>query len=471
MTRHIGRRLFLKSGAAATLAATTGGAAASDKRRPQPKPLMEPEREVPVVSTADVVVCGGGPAGVTAAIAAARAGANTQLIEVNGCLGGVWTAGLLSWILDAGNKPGIMQEMISRLRSREATAPYGGSVGYDVEQMKILLEEMCLEAGVKIRLHSRVVSSAKDETGRLSLAVTESKSGRAAFGGRVFVDASGDGDLAARAGCHFEYGHPDTGNAQPMSMIVLMAGLDADQVAPFVRGLAEPRSLGSPKANLLEEMRRAGVDPSYSKPTMFYIRDGLFCMMANHEYGVCGMNAGEVTEATLRGRAEVHKLVNALRKLGGPWKEAQIIATAEHIGVREGRRVVGHYMVSTKDLAEGARHEDAVCRCAFPVDVHSTDPTKDKGIPSQGVRAQPYDIPYRALIAKDVDGLLLAGRCISGDFIAHSSYRVTGDAVAMGEAAGVAAALAAQTKRLPQDVPWTEIAGKLEELRGARSSS
>jgi hypothetical protein len=255
-----------------------------------------------------------------------------------------------------------------------------------------------------------------------------------------------------------------------MSMIALLAGIDPDGVAPFVRGLAEPRKLGSPKDNLLAEMRKAGVDPSYTRPTLFYIRDGLFCMMANHEYGVCGMNADELTAATLRGRAEVHKLINALRKLGDPWKNVQIIVTAEYIGVREGRRISGHYTVSTEDLANGARHEDAVCRCAFPVDVHSTDPTKDRGIPSQGVRARPYDIPYRALIAKDVDGLLLAGRCISGDFIAHSSYRVTGDAVAMGDAAGVGAAIAARTARLPQDVPWPDIKTELSKSSTAKES-
>jgi hypothetical protein len=112
-------------------------------------------------------------------------------------------------------------------------------------------------------------------------------------------------------------------------------------------------------------------------------------------------------------------------------------------------------------MIAGRQHDDAVCRVTFPVDVHSTDPNRDKGITTDGVRAKPYDIPYRALIAHDVQGLLLAGRCISGDFLAHSSYRVTGNAVAMGEAAGVAAALAAKTGRLPQAVPWSEIRAKL----------
>jgi hypothetical protein len=247
-----------------------------------------------------------------------------------------------------------------------------------------------------------------------------------------------------------------------MSMIALLSGIEPEEVTPFVRGLAEPGGEPDPKARLLAELRRAGVTPSYTRPTLFCIRQGLFCLMANHEYGVSATDAAAVTAATVRGREEVHRLVDALRRLGGAWQNVQIIATAEHIGVREGRRVHGRYEVSRNDLISGARHKDAVCRVTFPVDVHSTDPKRDKGIMREGVHAKPYDIPYRALIARDIDGLLLAGRCISGDFIAHSSYRVTGNAVAMGEAAGTAAAMAARTHRLPQDVPFSEISRTLQ---------
>jgi hypothetical protein len=316
---------------------------------------------------------------------------------------------------------------------------------------------MCLAAGVKIQLHTRVVAAAASESNRLALAVTESKSGRQAWSADVFIDATGDGDLAAQAGCGFDYGRPASGQAQPMSMIVLLVGIEPAEMAPFVRGLAEPRGEQDPKGRFLEEMRRAGVEPSYARPTLFYIRQGLFCLMANHEYGVAATDAEAITEATFRARAEVHKLVDGLRSLGGPWKNVQIVATPEYIGVREGRRIHGLYEVTKEDLIQGAEHDDAVCRVTFPVDVHSTDPAQDKGIMREGVRARPYDIPYRALIARDVDGLLMAGRCISGDFIAHSSYRVTGNAVATGEAAGAAAAIAARTKRLPQEIPWPEI--------------
>ena len=253
-----------------------------------------------------------------------------------------------------------------------------------------------------------------------------------------------------------------------MSMIALLTGLTPEGMAPFVRGLAEPRGEKNPKGRLLAEMKRAGVTPSYAQPTLFYIRPGLFCLMANHEYGVSATDADQITAATFRGRAEVHKLVDALRSLGAPWKDVLVVATAEHIGVREGRRIHGLYRVTQDDLIRGARHDDAVCRCRFPVDVHSTDPRKTKGIMRERVRAKPYDIPYRALIARDVSGLLLAGRCISGDFIAHSSYRVTGNAAAMGHAAGAAAALAAKTDRLPPDIPWPEIRKTIEASTKSR---
>ena len=458
MTNRMDRRFFFKSGAAVAAGLSAGAPSpAAPEKSPNADSYLQPARAVPVVEHDDVIVCGAGPAGIAAAIAAARSGARTRLLEVNGCLGGVWTAGLLSWILDSANKTGLMKTLLMRLKDRNASAVYGSSVGYDVERMKLVLEQMCLEAGVLIQLHTRVVAAAVSESGRLDLVVTESKSGRQAWSADAFIDTTGDGDLGALAGCGFDYGRPGTRQAQPMSFITLLGGIEPDGVAPFVRGLAEPRKLGSPKANLLEEMRRAGCDPSYAQPTLFYIREGLFCLMANHEYGVAGTDAGQLTEASLRGRAEVHRLVDHLRSLGGAWKNVRIIATPEHIGVREGRRIHGLYQVTAEDLVRGARHEDAVCEVRFGVDVHSTDPKQSKGIPGQGVRAKPYEIPYRALIARDVQGLLMAGRCISGDFIAHSSYRVTGDAVPMGEAAGTAAALAANKKCLPQDVPWSEI--------------
>ncbi|MCS6243436.1 MAG: FAD-dependent oxidoreductase [Opitutus sp.] len=195
--------------------------------------IIEASRSTSVVNRSDVLICGGGPAGIAAAIAAAREGARTSLIEVQGCLGGVWTAGALSWILDHENKPGIMAEILERLqaggfRSRLADGTWTNA--YDPEGMKSVLEEMCMEAGVHIRLHTRVVAAGVDETKRLTHVITESKSGREAWTAGMFVDATGDGDLAAAAGCGFDMGRDEDGHTQPMSLMALLTGLDADQV-------------------------------------------------------------------------------------------------------------------------------------------------------------------------------------------------------------------------------------------------
>jgi len=463
MARRMNRRSFMRTGIAGAGLLGTGPSAFGGDSMKGPG-FLEPGRKIPVAEGCPVIVCGAGPAGIAAALAAARLGATVQLIESAGCLGGIWTAGLLCWVLDTKDKPGILQEILSQLRQRRAgyvNVP-GASFAYDAEVMKLLLEELCLEAGVKIQLHTQVVSALTDENKRMSLAVTESKSGRQAWRGKVFIDATGDGDLAARAGCGFDLGRPQDGVTQPMSMMAILTGAEHERIKEFVRD--RERRASTPKKRLLAELQKAGVEPSYGQPTLFRIYDNLFCLAANHEYGYVPTDAAQITKATFHARAEIHKLVNALRSLGGVWENLRVVATNEHIGVREGRRIHGLYTVSTDDLVSGARHEDGVCRVHFNVDVHSPKREEGTATGGVGVRAKPYDIPLRALIARDVKGLLLAGRCISGDFIAHSSYRVTGDAVAMGQAAGVAAALAVQNNCLPQDLPWEQIKTSLHRF-------
>jgi hypothetical protein len=417
----------------------------------------EEAREIPLAGDFDTIVCGAGPAGFAAALAAARSGAKTALIEVHGCVGGIWTAGMLSWILDGNGKPGIMAELLARMEAERNGRFFGGAWVYHPEPMKLMLEEMLVEAGVKLRLFTRVVGAVADERNRLAAILTESKTGREVWTAKNFIDATGDGDLAAQAGCGFDFGRPGDGVTQPMSLMALFVGVKSDEIAPFINHVAEERKLGKGKANFLAELRRAGVEPSYGGPSIFEIHDGLYAMMANHQYQVSAINADDVTRATLEARRENHALIAALRKLGGAWKGAEIICTGEQIGTREARRVHGRYTVSDDDLKNGAQFDDGICHVKFPIDVHSTDPSKTKEIESKPFKSRPYDIPLRSLHARDVDGLMIAGRCISGGFIAHSSYRVTGNAVAMGEAAGVACAVAAREKVLPHEVPFAAL--------------
>jgi hypothetical protein len=428
---------------------------------------LEQAREIPIRKSYDVIVCGAGPAGIAAALTAAREGASTLLVEMHGCLGGIWTAGALSWIIDASDKPGIMREIIDRLNLEGGCPPVpkraGQSFPYDPEVMKRVLEEMCVEASIDILLHTRAASAGVDPvTRRLSYLVTESKSGRQAWRAEMFVDATGDGDLSALAGCQYEVGRPDNGETQPMSLMALLTGIDFAEVGSFCMNNRIPED---GRVLLFEELARAGIKPSYGAPTLIYIRDGLFALMANHEYGVSATDAAAITRATLSARAELHRMVQGLRLLGKHWSGLQIVSTAEQIGVREGRRVHGLYTTDEHDLLQGARHEDAIARATFGIDIHSTNPQLGQSYGSDGKKSLPYDIPLRSLIAKDVNGLLMAGRCISGDFVAHSSYRVTGNAVAMGEAAGTAAALASSMGTLPQHLPWSLLKKRLAFYR------
>ena len=421
--------------------------------------ILEAERPVPVAGRSEVLVCGGGPAGVAAALSAARTGASVQLIEVAGCLGGVWTVGLLTKILDAGNKTGIMAELLEQFSSRgsQIARDSRGTV-YDPEIAKLILEELCVAAGVRIRLHTRLVGAVLDGDRKVVAVLTESKSGREAWLAERFIDCSGDGDLGAHAGCQFDVGIGADCSCQPMSMLALLTGVDPDAIRPFIRETGVEA-----KKRLLKLMEDHGVTPSYRAPTLRHLHSGVYSLMTNHEYGVSAFDADAVTQATIRARKELHEIVAGLRKIGGDWKDISIVATAEQIGVREGRRIKGRYVLTAEDLARGLKHKQAVCRATFPIDVHALKDNSNRTIDGQfrSGGLKPYDIPYPALIAADVDGLLMAGRCISGDFVAHSSYRVTGNAVPMGEAAGKAAAVSITRKVLPHELDWSEISSKV----------
>jgi hypothetical protein len=422
--------------------------------------IIEEQLHTRVAGEYDVVVAGGGPAGVPAAVSAAKAGARVLLLESAGCLGGVWTAGILTFVFDI-EKCGVGYEILERLKARKGYVEtdwlHMVDFTYDVESMKLILEELCADNGIDVLLHTRVVAAEVAEDRRLTALITESKSGRQAFRAHAFVDCTGDGDLGAQAGNGFDMGSEDSGALQPatfMGTIVVPSHQAVGRFVSFYEGVPEH----GPRTGAFKEyLHSIGIDTSYGAPTLFQVHGNLLAIMINHQYSMNATDAADVTAATIEARAEVNRVVDALSTADGPFRGCHLASTAEHIGIREGRRLHGRYRVTVDDLERGARFDDAVCRVRFNVDVHSTDPKNGKSNSKMGVELKPYDIPLRALVAKDIDGLLMAGRCISGDWLSFASYRVTGEAVSLGEAAGALAAVAARANTAPHEVPWNQV--------------
>ncbi|THF77558.1 FAD-dependent oxidoreductase [Cohnella fermenti] len=395
---------------------------------------VEESLRTPLLREYDVIVCGAGPAGLSAAWSTAGQGLRTLLIEAGGCLGGVWTSGQLALVLDVEGKGGLLREIKTRLGNEGATLPRGNEHNfvYDIETMKRLLEDLCREAGIDVLLHSRV-TSAVAEGGRLRAITAECAQGRIAFGAKLFVDGTGNGDLAALAGCGYDMGHPDSGLIQPASMQAVVTGVP--ERFRVMETYESKREFG-------DYLRSIGFEPSNRAPTIIRLPlGGLYLLAVNHEFDVRCDDIVKITEATMRGRAEIHRALAALRGQAG-WEELRLVATNAHISLREGRRIRGMYAISLEDIVAGRSFEDGVCAVKFAVDIHATDASQTHGYGNQGIRTKPYQIPYRSLLVPEYENLALAGRCISGDFFAHASYRVTANAVGMGEAVGFAAGLA-----------------------------
>ncbi len=414
----------------------------------------------------DVIVCGCGPAGFSAAISAARAGVKVLVVERNSCLGGIWTAGLLSWILDIKNKShrGILNEIFTELSERGAGRFIANGVKFscDVEEMKHYLEQKCISEGISVLLGANVCG-VKNEDRKVKYIAVNSKSGIEYYAADMYVDATGDGDLGAMAGCKFRVGDKE-GKTQPMSLIALLAGIDVDKVKLMNNSETIPGN--NPKRNLLLEMNRAGINPSYTQPTLMQLSDdGVFALMSNHEYGVRADDAQGISNAVIDARNELYNTVKALKKLGGPWENVHLVATGEQIGVREGRQIEGIYSISEEDVFEGHNFYDGICDVQNLVDIHSQTKDIGGGVVDVGRKSKPYQIPLRALIAKDNDSIIMAGRCISGDMYAHSTFRLTGNAVETGSAAGFLAAICSKTGKKAAEIDFSEFLSEQKNIK------
>lgn len=412
----------------------------------------------------DVVVCGGGVSGVSAAISAARNGAKVALIEAFGALGGTLTNGLMLRLMDSANKGGIVAELLSFLTSKNMTCTRFGKrldengrlipgEMMNPEGAKYFFDRGCMNAGVEVFLYSRV-AAVKQEDGKISSALLVTECGIYAVEATIFIDATGNGDVAAMAGCEFEYGDA-TGATQAASVGGIIIGyppefdsIDSEEAKTAYHNMLESYNISTTMGQVaLVKL------PSLREWTV-----GL-----NMEFGVVPDNIKRLTDATIHGRKEFFETIEKHAQIPG-YENIVISQTCSHIGIRDGRRIAGMYCLSDEDILKGSRFEDGICLVTMGVDVHKLH-LHDSLDASRGLRSKPYHIPYRSLVARDIDNLLLAGRCISGEFYAHSSYRVMGNMMATGEAAGYAASLCIKENKLPKNVNGTAVS-EFMKLRG-----
>jgi hypothetical protein len=445
------------------------------------KTYLQPQAAIPVIADVDVLVVGGGPAGVCAAVGAARAGARTFLVERHGFLGGMWTAGMVltlagfnSWLRPYHRcVGGIAGEWIRRAAEQGGCQDHTGFVlNSDPEVMKRVADEMIAEAGVEMLLHCWGADPIV-ENGTVRGICIENVDGRQAIRAKVTVDGTGDGDVMARAGVEWTKGE----SLQPMTLAFRLGNVDIksnnDIRAPVSPPIGpEPGFLREPilsqyasvrqdvlvDADHMRAERDAGRLPRYGGPWFGGLDEDVVWVNSTRVIGDAA-DAKDLTRAEVQGRQETAQIADyMIRNLPG-FADARLLHTGTQIGVRETRRLCGVYTLTGDDVVNRTAFADGVALGCWPIDVH---PTQEKVGHHAMYVPLPYRIPYRSMLPKDVDGLLVTGRCFSSDREALGSARVGATCAAMGHAAGVAAALSAKNGVAPRAVA---IASIQEELR------
>ncbi|MEO5672067.1 MAG: FAD-dependent oxidoreductase [Ramlibacter sp.] len=417
-----------------------------------PKILTEPARQTPVLGEYDVVVLGGGPAGIAAAVSAARAGRATLLIERYGFLGGMGTAaGVTNFCGLHANVHGdirqvvhgVADDLLSRIaRLGGLNAPhnlFGKTVAqaYDTAAYKIAADDLMLSSGVKVLFHALAAGAILEPQGHVKALLVETKSGRGAIVGRAFIDCSGDGDLAAWAGAPYEKGD-GAGNMLYPSTMFRINGVDparagkAWEVIP--RLMLEAEAAGRykfPRKTPIVRPQKSGIEWRVN-----------LTQLANADGNAMdGTNAEELSEAEVQGRRQIAEVAGFLKEVPG-FENSYIVDIAPQVGIRETRRVQGHYLLTEADVLECASFDDTIGVNGWPLELHLKGDVEFRWpkIPeSRGFNHLPYrmTVPLRG-----PENLWVAGRCASMSHEAQSAARVTGACFVMGQAAGTAADLA-----------------------------
>ncbi len=405
---------------------------------------IEEKQEIPQIADVDVLVCGAGPAGLGASIRAARLGMSVMVIEMMGCLGGIATAGMMShWGGRSSSK--IMQEIwdLTYENAKNVGWDENSGCGKDAiyhEVQKITLEEMMQKENIKVLYYTHVCKAVV-ENGEIIGVIVENKSGRGFIKAKRVVDATGDGDVAASAGVPYIKGRETDGRMQPCTIMFNVGGVDTERAVfpPSFETKVETEK--GELQTLAKELLPfpAGHVLLYRQPM-----PGTVCCNMTNDIEIDGTNAESVTKGVFDCHSQIIPIIKFLKEYAPGYENCWLMSSAQLIGIRETRHFEGLETLDKDDILEAKFYENWVVRRAwFNFDVHNlTGASLDKtGAQKHFKQKNDYTIPYGCLLPKNIEGLLLSGRNISGSHMAHSNFRIMSVCIALGEAAGTAAAL------------------------------
>lgn len=442
-------------------------------------------RQLPVESGFDLIVVGGGPSGVAAAIAAGRMGCKVALIEQTGCLGGLGTSGLVNVFMPFADgrhtlMGGIGLEFVEALYERGFLPAHAvpaiwregrrGSVGFNGEGLKLLMDEFVIGAGVELRFFTSLVDVVVNDA-QIQAIVLSGKERLYAIQAQFYVDATGDATLSAMASVPFEAGDGQ-GNTQPPTLCSTVSNIDMERYRAFRDRTRSPGDW-QPLLVPLEQAIEDGVfsEPELHLPGIFTCGEGYGILNAGHIFGLDCLQDEDLSKGMIQGRKKAQEYLRFYRNYVEGCEQMTHVSTASILGVRETRRIIGEYVLNVDDFVARRSFDDEIGRFNYSIDIHRSTPSQQDYEQlveefTKGYRlgeGESYGIPYRTLVPKGIDNLLVSGRCISTDRGVQGSIRVMPCCLITGHAAGTAAALCGKRDIAPRNLDASVLRSTLKE--------
>ncbi|WP_129723425.1 FAD-dependent oxidoreductase [Xylanivirga thermophila] len=409
---------------------------------------------------ADVVVCGAGTAGAIAAIASANEGKKVALIEQFGAAGGSATLGLVTPLMHTGIEGNPMCSYISQ-KINGKLIEYGGASGdgsaFDPQMLSLVLEEFLAQDNIKIFYYTFICDVLRKEDSIEGIFV-QNKSGRGIISGKVYIDATGDGDVAYLSGADFKSGDEETGKNQPVSLRYMLGGINIEKFREFLAKYGHisdniSTAMTIPNRNwplypiFMEAIENGDLvedDAVYWQ--IFGVpgrKDTLAFNCPEFFDATDGVDFEDLTHVQLHGKMAIMRQLKFYKKYLPGFENAYISQIATMVGIRESRRIVTDYMLKADDILAHRKFVDGIVQSNYPIDIHGRKLRLEANVVDRSFEGNRpfYEIPYRSVVVKGIDNLLVAGRCIGADFVAQSSLRIMPTCRAMGEACGIAAAI------------------------------